>query len=66
MDGNSKPYFRYYCYDFPQDTQLFDWYLSHHHWHYGDYRVYQQVKMSLKVKVVLLFSVDAARSDGCW
>jgi len=22
MDGDSKPYFRNTCYDFPQDTQL--------------------------------------------
>ena len=43
MDGDSKPHFRRYCYDFPQDTQLFDWHLSHHHWHIGDYRVLQPV-----------------------
>jgi hypothetical protein len=47
MDGDSKPYFRRHCNDFPQDTQLFGWYLSHHHWHNGYYRVHQQVKMSL-------------------
>jgi hypothetical protein len=49
MDGNSKPHFRHYRYDFPQDTQLFGWYLSHHHWHNGSYRVLQQVKMTLVV-----------------
>jgi len=39
MDGDSKPYFRRYRYDFPQDTKLFDWYLPYHHWHNGYYSV---------------------------
>jgi uncharacterized protein YegP (UPF0339 family) len=43
MDGDSKPYFRRHRNDFPQNTQLFDWYLSHHHWHTGYYRLLQQV-----------------------
>ena len=43
MDGDSKPYFRHYRYDFPQDTQLFGGHLPHHHWHTGDYRVRQPV-----------------------
>ncbi len=46
MDGDSKPYFRRYRYDFPQDTKLSGWYLSHHHWHNGYYSV-PQVKMTL-------------------
>jgi hypothetical protein len=49
MDGNSKPNFRRYCYDIPQDTQLFGWCLSHHHWHNGPYRVLQQLIMTLVV-----------------
>jgi len=44
MDGDSKPHFRGNRNDFPQDTQLFSGYLSHHHRHIGDYRVLQQVK----------------------
>jgi hypothetical protein len=48
MDGDSKPYFRRYCYDFPQDTKLFGWYLSNHHWDNGYYSV-PQVKMTLVV-----------------
>jgi hypothetical protein len=48
MDGDSKPYFRRYCYDFPQDTKLFGWYLSNHHWHNGYYSV-PQLKMTLLV-----------------
>jgi hypothetical protein len=47
MDGDSQPCFRRHCDDIPQDTQLFGWYLSHHHWYIGDYRVLQQVKMLL-------------------
>jgi uncharacterized protein YegP (UPF0339 family) len=43
LDGDSKPYFRRHCNAFPQDTQLFDWYLSHHHWYIGYYRLLQQV-----------------------
>jgi hypothetical protein len=53
MDGDSKPYFRHYRHDFPQDTQLFNWYLSHHHWDTGYYRLLKQVKMTSRVKAVL-------------
>ncbi len=45
MDGNSKPHFRCYCHDIPQDTQLSGWYLSHHHWHNGSDSILQQVKV---------------------
>jgi hypothetical protein len=44
LDGNSKPYFRGYCHDFPQDTQLSGWYLSNHHWRIGSRRVLQGIK----------------------
>ena len=45
MDGDSEPHFRDYRYDLPQDTQLFGWYLSNHHWHNGPYRVLQRVRI---------------------
>ena len=47
MDGDSQPHFRHYRHDFPQDTQLFGWYLSHHYWHIGYHRVLQQIKLFL-------------------
>ena len=66
MDGDSEPHFRDYRYDIPQDTQLFGRHLSHHHRDNGYYRLHQQVKMVLKVKTVVLVSIDYGLSDGCW
>ena len=47
MDGDSKHNFRCHCNDFPQGTKLSGWYLSHHHWHTGYYRLLQQVITSI-------------------
>ena len=66
MDGNSKSHFRNHRHDFPQNTELFSWYLSHYHWHNGYYRLHQQVRITPEVKVVVLVSVDYGLSDGCW
>jgi len=59
MDGDSKHHFRHYRYDFPQNTQLFGWYLSHHHRHIGYYRVLQQVKISFVHGSVTVVGGDA-------
>jgi hypothetical protein len=53
MDGDSKPYFRRYCHDLPQDTELPDRYLPYHHWGNG-YHSIPQIRMDLVISVLLV------------